>query len=129
MKNRVSLTPEQRAWAYRGLNALMDEARENALEHGFHEGYDALMATVPPEQKKELTRTIRLAKLALIASEVGEAVSALQHGDEQAFTEEVADIVIRVLSLCGDEHIDIGLTVLDKMTLNRSRPYKHGKEC
>ena len=76
-----------------------------------------------------MERTILLAKLALITSEVGEAVSALQHGQDQEFAEEVADIVIRVFDLCGYAQIDLGGEVIEKMRFNRGRPYLHGKEC
>lgn len=129
MDSKFSLTLGQAERAHLGMAALISEAHDNAEEHGFHKIYDDLIASVPAEQLQALRRTILLAKLALITSEVGEAVSALQHGDEDAFAEEVADIVIRVLDLCGAESIDLGGEVLNKMQTNRARPYLHGKKC
>ena len=129
MNTEFSLTLDQAATAHYGLHLLMGEAHDNAREHGFHKIYDDLLAAVPAEQQSALRRTIRLAKLALISSEVGEAVSALQHGDENAFAEEIADIVIRVLDLAGTENLDLGGLVMGKMMNNRRRPYLHGKEC
>lgn len=129
MNTDFSLTLDQEATAHLAVQMLVHEADDNAEAHGFHKVYDELMAAVPADQQKALRRTIRLAKLALISSEVGEAVSALQHGDDEEFAEELADIVIRVLDLCGTECLDLGGLVLGKMMKNRRRPYLHGKEC
>lgn len=129
MNTKITLTSEQTLRAHLGMAALVTEAYDNAKEHGFHKIYDELIANVPREELQAMRRTILLAKLALITSEVGEAVSALQHDDETAFAEEVADIVIRVLDLCGAESIDLGGEVLNKMRTNRARPYLHGKKC
>ena len=129
MDTGFSLSLSQISDVHAGLQILTNEAFDNAEVHGFHEDYNALLSDVPSELYKPLRRTILLAKLALISSEIGEAVSALQHGDEGLFAEEVADIVIRVLDLCGTEDIDLGGEVLDKMMTNRKRPYMHGKEC
>ena len=129
MNTEFSLTRVQADVARLSVERLVDEAYDNATEHGFSAIYDDLMAAVPVEQRRAMRRTILLAKLALITSEVGEAVRALQHGDDLAFQEEVADIVIRVLDLCGSDHIDLGEEVIQKMQANRRRPYLHGKEC
>ena len=129
MNTEFSLARDQIVEAHESLDRLVSEAYDNATEHGFSQIYDDLMAAVPVEQRRAMRRTILLAKLALITSEVGEAVSALQHGDDTAFAEEVADIVIRVLDLCGGAQIDLGDEVLQKMQYNRKRTYLHGKEC
>lgn len=129
MNTEFSMTRIQADLARLSLHRLVDEAYDNSTEHGFTKIYDDLMAAVPIEQRRAMRRTILLAKLALVTSEVGEAVSALQHGDDLGFAEEVADIVIRVLDLCGSAQIDLGAQVIQKMTANRKRPYLHGKEC
>ena len=41
--------------------------------------------------------------------------------------DEVADILIRVLDLCGANKIDIDFHVQAKLRYNSLRPYKHGK--
>jgi NTP pyrophosphatase (non-canonical NTP hydrolase) len=81
-------------------------------------------------------------KLVLIASEVSEALAEhrtefddddedVQTGmtpmQEDKFTEELADIIIRTLDIAGYFDLDIGNIVLEKMEKNRSRPYRHGK--
>lgn len=129
MNTNFSLTPEQCRKARENILPLIAEAYDNAKEHGFHQAYDDMMKAAPEEQRKAMHRTILLAKMALISSEVGEAVQALQHGAEDAFVEELADIVIRILDLCGSEAIDLTLPLLAKMMSNRKRPYLHGKEC
>lgn len=129
MNTVFSLTEIQSDSVRLHLHHLVEEAYDNATEHGFTKVFDDLMAAAPIEQRQSMRRTILLAKLALITSEIGEAVSALQHNDDPGFAEEVADVVIRVLDLCGYAHINLGDEVIQKMKANRKRPYLHGKEC
>lgn len=129
MENQFSLSSQQTDAAIEVIRALQNEAYDNAEEHGFHKAYSGLLTAVPVEERKSARRTILLAKLALIASEVGEAVREVQHGDEQAMAVELADVVIRVLDMCGAEYIELGSVMLAKMMRNRKRPYLHGKEC
>jgi len=84
---------------------------EVAENHGFHDG-DRSRAKV----------------LALIHSEVSEALEADRNGDEQNYEEELADILIRVLDHAGEEDIDIEGAVAEKTAENREREHKHGKE-
>lgn len=116
--------------AMESINHLTEEAHRNALEHGFYaEAEDILSELVDPEQIRELEKTQCLAKLALIDSEVGEAVHAVQHGDKENLYEEMCDIIIRVLDMAGWLNINLGARLIAKMEYNRTRPYKHGKEC
>jgi NTP pyrophosphatase (non-canonical NTP hydrolase) len=64
--------------------------------------------------------------LALIHSEVSEALEAFRVGDKANFAEELADVVIRVLDCANGLEIDLGTAVLDKMAKNRQRAYRHG---
>ena len=81
-------------------------------------------------------------KLALIGDEVSEALKVhrdeyeglespkLNHmtvEQEQEFTEELADIVIRTLDLAGGLGLDIGNSITDKIKKNKKRPHRHGK--
>lgn len=71
-------------------------------------------------------------KLALIHSEVSEALEAHRNSKTSnvmpdEFVEELADIIIRVLDLCGALDIDISKAVYEKMCKNTNRPVKHGK--
>lgn len=81
-------------------------------------------------------------KLALVHDEVSEALQVhrdlyddsdpdpntlLTDMQEDDFTEEIADVIIRSLDLCGYYGFNIGDTLLAKLDKNRSRPFKHGK--
>lgn len=90
--------------------------------------------------------------LALIHSEVSEALEAHRSGEffvnhedlksppdsqfrelflfhiKDTFEDEVADILIRVLDLCGYLGIDIDFHVHAKLKYNATREYKHGKK-
>lgn len=64
--------------------------------------------------------------LALIHSEVSEALEADRKGDTEGFIEELADICIRVFTLCGEIGIDLDQAIRDKMEKNKLREYRHG---
>lgn len=110
------------------LNDLRDECYDVSLRNGFHEA-DNVLKHFPSEIAP---------KLLLINSEIGEATEALRQMEWEtnlsehvptmtAFEEEIADVVIRVMDLCGWLGIDIERCVADKMAFNRTRPYKHNK--
>ena len=78
----------------------------------------------------------------LITTEVAEVMEEYRKG--KGFTEtytdekgkmcgipsELADIVIRVMDLCGYYGIDLEQAIKEKHEYNKSRPYKHGgKKC
>ena len=129
MRTEFSLRSEQIDQVCEVFRDLVKEAHDNAQEHGFHKVYEDMLSMTPADQRRGVRRTILLAQLALIASEVGEAVREIQHGDEQSMAVELADVVIRILDMCGGEYIDLGNVLLAKMMRNRKRPYLHGKEC
>lgn len=66
--------------------------------------------------------------LALIHSEVSEALEADRNCDDEGFAEELADIVIRVADLAGGMGIDLETEIARKMTCNAERPHLHGKQ-
>lgn len=91
------------------INQLCKQAYETAKSKGWHD-------------KPVETGT----KLALIHSEVSEALEADRKGDKENFAEELADVCIRIFDLCGSEDIDLEKAILDKMERNKQRSYKHG---
>lgn len=93
------------------LAELQREAYDIAEAHGFHDA-----------------RTKRATALALIHSEVSEALEADRDGDEEGYGEELADIVIRVLDHAEEVGIDLQEEVLRKMAQNRQRAHRHGRE-
>jgi NTP pyrophosphatase (non-canonical NTP hydrolase) len=64
--------------------------------------------------------------LALITSEVSEALEAFRQDEREHFTEECADIIIRVLDLTAGMGIDIEAAIAAKLAQNKHRGYKHG---
>jgi NTP pyrophosphatase (non-canonical NTP hydrolase) len=81
------------------------------VQKGFHDDYRSV-----PES------------LCLIHGEVSEALEADRKGDEENFSEELADICLRVFDLAGSMDIDLEGAIEKKMQKNRNRPYKHGKK-
>ncbi len=64
--------------------------------------------------------------LALIHSEVSEALEAFRHGDKENFTEELADTVIRVLDLSYGLGVDLPKAIVEKLAKNKGRGFRHG---
>jgi NTP pyrophosphatase (non-canonical NTP hydrolase) len=76
----------------------------------------------------------KMEKLALVTSEVGEAVEGIRKPGNSTHTpqftleeEEMADILIRVFDYCGGFNLRIGAAFTAKMEYNFTRAYKHGK--
>ena len=116
------------------LNRLACAAHETALEHGFYADHDRVLAELRYEGLFDsceiIERDFVLGQIAKIASECGEAVAAIQHGEPtEALIEELADIIIRTFDLAMHLSGDIGNTLVAKMETNKTRPYKHGKVC
>jgi NTP pyrophosphatase (non-canonical NTP hydrolase) len=92
------------------INQLCKDAYEIAKSKGWH------------EEKREFGT-----RIALIHSEVSEAMEADRRNEGEArVVEELADIVIRVFDLCGEEGFDLETAIHQKMAINATRTYKHG---
>ncbi len=64
--------------------------------------------------------------LALIHSEVSEALEAFRKDDGENFMEELADVLIRVLDCVGGFESDFDAVVRAKLEKNRHRGVRHG---
>ena len=74
-------------------------------------------------------------KLALIHSEISEALEEFRNGNmetyfvnakPEGFAVELADAVIRIMDLCGYLQIDLESAMMDKAAYNKTRAYRHG---
>ncbi len=95
------------------ISEIQKKVSRIAEEHGWHK--------LPTERVM-----FRLTKLALIGSEVGEAVEAVRNNDRAQLGEELADIVMRVADLADIAGLNLGAEIKRKMEINKSRPYEHG---
>lgn len=82
--------------------------------HGFHES-DTNPFFVPTA-------------LALIGTEVAEAVEAHRKKQMDNMPSELADIIIRTMDLAETLNIDLAAAIVKKHDFNKDRPFKHGNK-
>ena len=109
------------------INKWVHEIHKNAVQHGWYDGQSV-------KNFGEL--------LMLVVTEVAEVMEEYRNGRLMRETyvnekgkmcgipSELADIVIRVMDICGYYEIDLEQAIAEKHEYNKSRPYKHGgKKC
>lgn len=101
------------------LNELAEIIRINNVEKGF---------ILPSNIETDDNAKSVIVALALIVTEVSEAIEAVRICNNDQLKEELADIIIRTLDLAEALGFDIAEAIEDKIELNRQRPYKHGKK-
>ena len=95
------------------IKQFAKEIHKNAINHGWWEE----PCNIP-------------VALCMVHSEVSEALEAYRNHDNENFSEELADIIIRVFDLAEGLNINIEKAMVEKHTENIKRSYKHGgKAC
>ena len=113
------------------LNDLRDAIYEDAVAHGLWESTDytvkeCIDSAIQKGEPADHGEMMRGWAMETIRREVNELEYA--SADEEAYAEELADVIIASLSVAGKLGIDIDAAVRRKMEINKARPWKHGKE-
>ena len=113
------------------LNTLRDAVYQDAVAHGLWERTDYIVKLIMQAEKRQSGpvhsgKVMREWAVDVISREVEEL--EIVGENEEAYTEELADVIIAALSVAGYLGIDIDAAVKRKMEVNRARPWKHGKE-
>jgi len=103
------------------FNRLAQEIHANAVAKGLNAPDETLIVALG-HVFDELTEV-------LDEQEAGHDVAEIyvKHGKPEGVPIELADIIIRVLSYCGKESIDIDSAIRAKMKFNATRTYEGGK--
>ena len=121
---------------YEALTEFSRRIYSDNLAKGFYDDEMAirLHLSKDPTKHQSYIKSVRAQRLALITSEISEALEADRKDlmDDHlpqyyGFDVELADALIRILDMCGANNVDIGKVVRDKLEYNKTRPYRHGK--
>lgn len=115
------------------LSKLQKEVYQNSINKGFYDSDEAILELLKTETNN---RTLHqhckdlfiIKRLALIHSEISEALEGLRNSEDNNLSEEFADATIRILDLAEFCNIDLGHAIYNKMKINSKRPYLHGKK-
>lgn len=129
----------------RGLNQWRDDVHRLAVEKGWHEDRDisdphvlgSMLALIHSEVSEAL-EDVRKGKLELMFQGTAGALAHSEMSGEElerykalalkpvGLPSELADIIIRVLDMCGALGIDIEQAVTVKHAYNATRSHRHG---
>lgn len=118
------------------LNTIGREAHANAVAKGFYADLRRVRCRLGAQDQAVLDNLWRLARLALVHSEISEAVEAVRDGKIEAYTEngkpeglpaELADAIIRIVGFAAHQGIDMDAAVKEKAAYNATRAGGHGR--
>lgn len=110
------------------LKEFIEKSGINANNHGWKVRWNPMMSGNMQEVQKGYKYLSIGDALALIHSEVSEALDAYRNDDSTNFREECADIAIRLFHICYDLKIDLEQEIKQKMKINEQRPINHGRK-
>jgi hypothetical protein len=130
------------------FNALATEAHDTAVSKGWWSNEDAeLLAVISTDERmspKNSDALIEIASkirnkndgemIALMHSELSEALEALRHGNPpddkvpefSGVEAELADVIIRIFDLASQRGWRVAEALVAKMEMNKGRSVKHG---
>ncbi len=116
------------------LRDMQAEAHKNAVSKGFHDMEFGILhklncgERLTVDEIEAIGVAFECQRIALMVSELGEAVEALRKEDYVNYHEELADVVIRLGDHCGAMGIDLEDEVKKKLGKNSTRPRLHNKK-
>lgn len=118
------------------FNEIAAVANDMAISKGFWDERISLVENAPEFIKTYANQAVEASAIALIHSELSEALEASRHGNppddkipEFSGTEaELADAIIRIMDLCRYKGWKVAEAIVAKINYNSNRPYKHGKQ-
>ncbi len=116
------------------ISDMQIEAHENAARKGFHDMESEILhklnygERLTVDEIEAIGVAFECQRIALMVSELGEAVEALRTRDYVNYREELADVAIRLGDHCGARGIDLEDEVKRKMDRNKTRPRLHNKK-
>ena len=108
------------------INRLARMIHEDAERHGLWDDFREAMRRFEDREDSTRLSALRYYATGVVSGEVSEMRSA--HEDKAHSAEEMADVLIALLSTAEELRIDLGGEVVRKMEINKARPWKHGKE-
>ena len=108
------------------INRLAKAIHEDADRHGLWDDFREAMRRFEDREDSTRLSALRYYATGVVSGEVSEMRSA--HEDKAHYAEEMADVLIALLSTAEELRIDLGGEVVRKMAINKGRPWKHGKE-
>jgi phosphoribosyl-ATP pyrophosphohydrolase len=114
------------------LDELAKEIHERGCAKGFWDRATIALPDDPTEPrfappKRIENPSVIPEKLALVHSEVSEALDALRDDDQEHFAEELADVLIRTLDIAAFCGLSMDEAVEAKMQKNLGRPQLNGR--
>jgi NTP pyrophosphatase (non-canonical NTP hydrolase) len=118
------------------IKELCEESHKTAVEKGFWDSIFHREIKVDEFEKTYIKERNDGELIALMHSELSEALEALRHGNPpsehipqfSAVEEELADLLIRACDMAAARGYRLEETLEAKLAFNKTRPYKHNKE-